>query len=715
MIDDKPLYDTKYDRLGFGNIAHHLASAFLQNDLSRGFVVGVEGAWGSGKSSLVNLALEELSKKEGGPCVIRFAPWLVGSRNELLAQLFSDLEPVILQAIPESERNDTKKILGRYAQASSGLAALAGLAEMGGVPWAGPIGKFLKKSGEKAAELSENSLGDLNQSLREKLELLDRPIVVFVDDLDRLEPSEVAEVLRLVKAVADFPNVAYILAYDLEVIADSLQRALGISNGRSYLEKVVQASFKVPNAMNFDLRNWLKAEVSMLLDLATLDPVARNRLEGVYHQWSNEFLETPRDVVRVINSLKLNFSPVRDHVDPGDMVFLQIIRTKDSKLFNWIERYVSSLSAIGDWGFISPGAHERVGKELLRIVNKEGEELNRFIHRLEDHLPGMDLVSLIKKDIDFKVLSISGVEELKAFSAEKRLASPSHYSYYFSFAEPSGSLNDSELEAFLFTCEQDPEKAASRFRQLIETQRPQGGRLAEVLLDRLVAAGTKISPEQVKGLFKALGEAIDELVPFAKTDFGPPEFLKGNRQEVFGLIEQVQNSDERSEVLRSLFSDGKSVAWLVGIIRESTFEHGAHGDRIEPEEARLLSVTDFDLVKGIFLRRMIETPPTDLLKVPQFLSLIFAWHQVGDQEGAVNWVSQQAESDQGFLDVLERMKSKSVSSSEGVQWKLRPETLNTFFGGYSSVQDRLEQIATRGKADLKIRAKELLTKFDDGP
>ena len=88
MIKDTPLKTTKSDRLGFGKIARHLSSSFLQIDLSRGFVVGMEEAWGSRKSSLVNLALEELSQQKGAQRVVRFAHWLVGNRDELLDNFF---------------------------------------------------------------------------------------------------------------------------------------------------------------------------------------------------------------------------------------------------------------------------------------------------------------------------------------------------------------------------------------------------------------------------------------------------------------------------------------------------------------------------------------------------------------------------------------------------------------------------------------------------
>ncbi len=717
LINDTPLDDATHDKLGFGKISHHLAQSFFLNDLSQGFVVGVEGAWGSGKSSLVNMSLDELEKNAGGPKVVKFAPWLVGNRDELLSQLFAILEPVILESVPDGEQNSTKDILGRYAQASSGLAALVDLANLGGVPGAALIASILRKSGRKAAQFLENSLSDLNDQLREKLKLLEHPIVVFVDDLDRLEPSEAAEVLRLVKAVADFPNVAYILAYDPEVLALSIQRAVNVSDGRAYLEKIVQASFKVPRAMNFDLRQWLKAEVATLLTDITMDSDATSRLESAYYSWCGEFIQTPRDVVRVVNSLKLNFIPVKAFVDPGDMVFLQFVHTKNAALYDWIERYVSNLSAVGDWGFISPGAPERLGAELLKAIGKEGPELNQFIHVLQEHIPGLDTTSLVRDGEDFKVFADLDVDGLRNSAVKKRLASPNHYSYYFSFIAPSGSISDLELEQFLVICEKDPEEAIKYFRKMINVQRPQGGRLAEVMLDRIVGESAEISASQVEGLFGVLGETLDELARFAGTDVGYPQLLKGNRTEVFGLIERLEKPDQRISVLRSLFREAKSLAWLTGIIREATFEQSQQGERPKPRSTWLLTAAEFDQIADIFLKRVKNAPPLELLQTPYFLSLMYAWHQLGDSEGSLGWIKQQTATDTGFLNVLERMTSWSNSSSEGVQYKLQRETLDTFFHGVSAARDRLRKISTDSQNDTELREKALrmLAKFDARP
>ncbi len=82
----------KEDRLGFRSVANMLASSLLTQATSHGLVVSIEGVWGSGKSSLVNLLADELKKnQERAPETVRFEPWLVGDRDGMLVELMSDL------------------------------------------------------------------------------------------------------------------------------------------------------------------------------------------------------------------------------------------------------------------------------------------------------------------------------------------------------------------------------------------------------------------------------------------------------------------------------------------------------------------------------------------------------------------------------------------------------------------------------------------------
>lgn len=713
MIEDKPISEALDDKLGFRITSHYLATAFLQNDLSRGFVVGVEGIWGSGKSSLVNLALEELSKNKNDIAVIKFAPWLVGGRDELLSQLFSDLEPVILRSLPEQERSNTRDLIERYAEVSSGLAALAEVAEMGGMPWAGNLKKILRSSGSKAKKMTERSLNELNKSLRKKLEMLHHPIVVFVDDLDRLEPRETVEVLRLIKSVADFPNVAYVLAYDSEVVSSSLEKALGISNGEKYLEKIVQASFKVPDASGYDLINWMRDEVSKLVSEISLGEEERKRLHSVYYNWCTWFIKTPRDVTRVLNSLRLNYIPVKEYVDAGDMLFLQTAKTKSPKLFNWIEAYASSMAAASDGYFISSVEQERSAKLLQDIIRSLGYDEELILGGIVNHLPGIESDSRAGSSLGFRVHSGYGRSSRKYFN-DRRLGSLYHFSYYFSFSKPSGSIDDQEVSGFISLCDSNQDEAIKKFKGLASVERPQGGRLAEVLMQRLSEDRSKILPSQVKGIFSVLMHSMDDLIPVARTELGYSQFLRGNRDQIFGLLDQVKNFDHRESIVRDIFKSGKSLDWSTGIIRESLFDYETSSDANKSRQNGVLTKEEFLIAKKEYLLRLGQASSSDLMGVNYFLPLMYTWYYLGDMNASLNFVQQQTKTDVGFINILERMSSWSESSSEGVQYILMRDTVKMFFGSELEVKERLAKISSgdhhayevQGKADYLFNSME---------
>ena len=683
LSSDKPLdRSDDRDKLGFGEVAERLATVLLKNDLHQGIVVSVEGAWGSGKSSLVNMALEKLENTENGPHVIRFAPWLVGSRNELLEQLFADLEPIILDGTPMKDYRVTKNTIKRFVQIGT---RISGFAATAGVPGA----KIVNELTRKAEEYTIESLGYLNHKLREFLTIIhrDRPIVVFIDDLDRLDPYEVIEVFRLVKAVADFPNVAYILAYDPKIVTKIVKRTLRVNDGNSYLEKVVQVSFKVPKATNYDLRNWLRDDVLSLLGERPLDESVRDRLERVYRTWGRRYLETPRDVVRLVNAMKLFFVPVMDQVDPGDMVFLQIARLRDSKLYSWIENYTSNLSEFSTARNFSERISKNLENELLCIFNTKDND-NKFINQ---------------SIADLHLLRTDGTTlDLSKINAEKRLASPSYHRYYFSFDIHSGGIRDYEVEEFLLDCKRKPKNAMSTFRTMIVRQRPQGGRFADLLLDLVFDESRNIEVDQIEGLFQVLGKTIDD-----SFFLGPPEFrlpLNGNPTVIFLLIDGVSNCAMRTKILRQLFCQAISLTWLSGIIRKFSLENGGQGQK--SNKGRILSEDEFQMCAEIFSRRLSDSDPADLLEIRYFRYLLDAWYHIGYCECARSWIREQTKCDEPFVDVMIAINRGRCSSNDAQYIEL----LEALFDSMNDILTRLCHIRDNEKIgkDVKSRAQALL-------
>ena len=153
MNNDTPISRLADDKLGFAGIARHLAGVFLRNDLSDGLVVGIEGAWGSGKSSLANLALDILKSEESVLPIVRFSPWIVGSRSELIRELFLEFDGVVYDSLPATSRRTARTLLRRYAQAAPALAEAFDAAGAA-IPFAASVSKTLKSTGDRASRIA---------------------------------------------------------------------------------------------------------------------------------------------------------------------------------------------------------------------------------------------------------------------------------------------------------------------------------------------------------------------------------------------------------------------------------------------------------------------------------------------------------------------------------------------------------------------------------
>ena len=702
LNNDAPIAEPGQDRLGFGELARHLTGALRAG----GLVVGIEGEWGSGKSSLANLALKalETESQEPSPRIVRFSPWIIGNRNELLRQLFSELGSVL------PEYRDTQTLLNRYAQSAPILAAAYDVgAPVAGIP-PGLVSPFFRWTGKLASKAAAPSLSRQRNELREKFRNHKNPVIVFIDDIDRLEPIEAVEVLRLVRAVADFPNVGYLLAYDPDNLAKCLENAIGVDDGHAYIEKIIQASFAIPDPMGFDLRSWLAEETRTIFDRADLTSEASDRLERALSCWCSECISTPRDVVRTVNALKLHIAPLANRLDPADGLFIQIIRLHRPKLYNWVERYLlRRFGSDSEDGYLAwrHATQDRDGEqqsELARIIGRQGETLSQILDDLRQHLPQASIPD------NHPALNF-GAEERQQFAAECRLNSPSYFRLYFALSLPAGFLSDEEVSAFLDMCSRDREAAARHFRERCVETRPQGGNMARVLLSRIVERGASISPSQIMDLFTVLGEVADVFVRNFRSPFGSTVRLRGELIAVFHLVKRLPSSD-RAAILEELFENTASLAWLNGIVWEAAGEHGLTHDMPKPVELRLLAPEEFDCIRTQFLERLRRADPDRLKEAPLFPGLMEVWCLAGGEEDAKAWVARQTSGDEGLIDLLERLSfGHFVSQPDDYRHAPRRGILETLFGSVEEVERRLNAIALNAgvATDLRENAERLVS------
>src|SRR5262245_32497016 len=216
IIPDQPITKIEQDRFGRSDFAKRIASLISSLDDKSSVVVSVNAPWGQGKTSILNMIEEELSRLEKS-VVIRFNPWRFPDEEQLLRKYFKTLSTKLGKNL--SKGKELAKVLKAYSDAITPLAEMII-----------PIG------GKVLSETSKRLTGRLDEApdleeLKEKIEkyLLagEKRIVIFMDDIDRLNRLEIQAVFRLVKLTADFPNTAYILAFDEDMVSASLAEQFG--------------------------------------------------------------------------------------------------------------------------------------------------------------------------------------------------------------------------------------------------------------------------------------------------------------------------------------------------------------------------------------------------------------------------------------------------------------------------------------------------------
>lgn len=327
------------DTLSRQGFAETAAAALRTVSSSSGFVVSIEGAWGSGKTSVLAMLEELLQQVDKGrrPLVVHFNPWLVGDRDALLRHFLNRIAGAIKLSDSAKDGQKVARELKAYSKAFDVVKLIPG-AE----PWATIFKSVIESVGDASSSVADYKAPDLEQKkqrVEAALKEFPRPIIVFIDDIDRLFPPEVFEMIRIIKAVGGLPHVGYVLAWDPAYVSGALS-SLGVPQAETYLDKIVQVRMPLPSLS-------MSARARLINDaLATIDPEAvkprfkgdETRLSRLYFSGLRELLEQPRDISRVFNTVRVIEPSLRGEVIFADIVGLAALMVKATPVFDLLRK-----------------------------------------------------------------------------------------------------------------------------------------------------------------------------------------------------------------------------------------------------------------------------------------------------------------------------------------------------------------------------------------
>jgi predicted KAP-like P-loop ATPase len=317
---DKPLEDPNDDVLGYDVFAKRLAEALDQMAPQEGFVVAIHGAWGSGKTTVINFLCHYLEEAGSSFAAIRFNPWWFQNREQLTRMFFGQL----LAAIGK----DNEKNKGLRTQLADFGDAIADLP----VPWVG-WAKIFRLQLPRAQDVNA-----LKRKLGAGLEEAGKRFLVVIDDIDRLHADETRQMFRLIKAVADLPRLTYLLAFDRVVVTQMLDQDQK-GHGEDFLEKIVQVSFDLPEPQGNALHDLAFKQYEHLLETTPEELFDKHHFANLYWKGISHFVRTPRDVTRLMNFMRLTYPAVEGEVNPVDFLGIEALRVFCPHIYHTVRNH----------------------------------------------------------------------------------------------------------------------------------------------------------------------------------------------------------------------------------------------------------------------------------------------------------------------------------------------------------------------------------------
>ena len=261
--------ETNIDYLNIGHIVNMLNNLILDDNLTPA-TIGVYGAWGSGKSSVLKMSEELLTKDEDILCV-KFNSWMFEDYFDIRAALITS----IIQDMSSKLKN-IEKFKDKVANLIKSINIL-GLIKKG----VGYTLDFLLNKGERIIEglcnndikTEENSISE--QSLRENIrdfskmfrEILSeskiKRVVVYIDELDRCTPEKIIDILESIRLFAFVPGISFVIGADERLIkyaVDCKYESLpgnDVSIGKEYLDKLIQYTIYIPILSIEEMYNYI--------------------------------------------------------------------------------------------------------------------------------------------------------------------------------------------------------------------------------------------------------------------------------------------------------------------------------------------------------------------------------------------------------------------------------------------------------------------------
>lgn len=615
---DRPQTDPSRDLFGYAPFAQTLTKTICNYRSSDPLVLGLYGAWGSGKSTILKFICHNLNAmlEKDRPIVIEFNPWWFSGQEHLARAFLGQLQAVL------PNKNAAFKKLGELLENfSEGIG--------GAIDVVASTGGFGKKVGSLVKSILKRPPKDvpaLKEEICTILQQSKKHIVIMIDDIDRLEAEEIRQLFTVIKALADFPNVIYLLAFDQAVIVRAIEKYSDMP-GHEYLEKIIQVSFVVPLVDRTILLNGLWKRLDEILKGTPEYLFERSHWNSVFYNGFDKFFTVPRNIVRFCNTLSVTYPTVCGEVNAADFIIIEAIRLFLPELYMYIRE----------------NKNEFVGTHFVKKLSDQ-----KLINILNTFVPE-DMRQNMEKILKLLFPYIANNHFAYQPSARRTLpiGNSEIFPCYFCFNPSSNTISNSEILQWL-----EKARNADAFGAVLLQAKAQGLLQVRMYLDRLRDHVEEDIQEKdihiVIGVLLNIGDGLIES-PNDTNDFFT---IFNNCDLVTANVETLSRRlplNQRLSTLEHAIQSGSALAVQCVLLGDSE-------RAIEEGREPLIPQEELPRFKTLLLEKLDEHISNKTLlchqNLTRILNICLYWST--DKSKIKNWCNEVTRTDEGMLAFIKK-------------------------------------------------------------
>ncbi|OGT37733.1 MAG: hypothetical protein A3F11_00935 [Gammaproteobacteria bacterium RIFCSPHIGHO2_12_FULL_37_14] len=653
MFDaDRPIITSSQDRLNRTTFAKYLARSILDHQNPESFVIGLYGGWGVGKTSVVNMMIEELNfaasnmLDEEKPIILNFSPWSYSGQNQLIYSFFRRLSST-LRSIPDLDNADriihllelyvsffTHQPVPKSLQAKrSWLLRLLSWKNDAAYGWESGRDLTLVKA-------------ELNELLRQQK----HKIIIIVDNISRLYDNEIKQIFQIVKSMGDYANTTYLLSFDKTQVIQAINH-VDHGGGNEFIEKVIQLPFEVPPILRQDLESILSDRLNDIINTIPEEAWNSEYWADIYFSSLKFFFENCRDITRYVNTLQFSYERLRDIVNPVDFFALTAIEVFLPHVYFGIRDNKDLFTDLLDDVYALD--EKQIQKDKLRC--------NEILSRA-DHVSSEVLMELLLRLFP-RLRRIYQPDRLSYHSRAvarklRRICSPDLFEAYFRLSMQAGQIPESEFETIL-SLANDREAFDQALTRLNQDER------TLKFLDQLDSKVIHNLPRNhIPIIISALLDNGDLCPQGTCTRLSLDTPMRIHRI-IHGLLQRFKKAEERFAILETAIGQAnKSICLIIHELKEQSREHLAEEDTFLPLEFRDVTPEQLSELRKLAVTQIEQWAKSGrLAEHPHLLPILYAWRDWGNSEDCKKFVDEMVQTDRGLIALLLTTLDKAIAQA----------------------------------------------------